>query len=83
MNASDIVDYFWDITEQEFPLVLTYLSDYIDRNEDASPSLHDMLIQEYIQELFIRKPKKKEVDERVEDEETLRQMLEKFRQFLN
>ena len=52
MEASDVVDYLRDQTDQEFPLVLTFLQDYIDRNPDSSPSLHDMLVQEYIQELF-------------------------------
>lgn len=63
-----------------FPLVMTYLQDYLTDNPDASPALFDILASTYVEELFNIWPKES-ADQG--NNEYVQIILEKFRAFLS
>jgi hypothetical protein len=66
--------------KQGFPLVMTFLSDYLTDNPDSSPALFDTLASTYVSELFKLRPKNSP-DQGTNEYVPI--ILEKFRAFLS
>ncbi len=64
MPPTEVVEYLQEHNESDFPIVMSYLQEHLDKNEEAETSLHDALAFEFIREIFKLKPKDTSIDDK-------------------